>query len=111
MDLEKLRGFLGEKGDLLVRQIENPDLIEKESYTDLLWAVVHLRDELLSRDSFSGLPESDMAHLANDATRAYGGLVGQWTHYLQHLKRSYPYLFSLLLMTNPFSDSPSAIVE
>ena len=111
IDLQKLRSFLGEKGDLLVRQIENPDLIEKESYTDLLWAVVHLRDELLSRNSFADLPESDLAHLANDATRAYSGLVGQWTHYLQHLKRSYPYLFSLVLRTNPFSESPSAIVK
>jgi hypothetical protein len=111
MDLEKLRSFLGEKGDLLVRQIENPDLIEKESYTDLLWAVVHLRDELLSRNSFADLPESDLAHLANDTTRAYSGLVEQWTHYLQHLKRSYPYLFSLVLRTNPFSESPSVIVK
>ena len=111
MDLEKLRSFLGEKGDLLVRQIENPDLMEKESYTDLLWAVVHLRDELMSRNSLSDLPESDLAHLANDAARAYGVLVGQWTHYLQHLKRSYPYLFSLVLRTNPFSESPSAIVK
>ena len=111
MDLEKLRGFLGEKGDLLTRQIENPDLIEKESYTDLLWAVVHLRDELMSRNSLSDLPESDVAHLANDAARAYSFLVEQWTHYLQHLKRSYPYLFSLVLRTNPFSENPSAIVK
>ena len=111
MSLEKLRGFLGEKGDLLVHQIENPDLIENESYTDLLWAVVHLRDELMSRDSLSGLPESDLAHLANDATRAYGFLVAQWVHHLQHLKRSYPYLFSLVLRTNPFSESPSAIIK
>ncbi len=111
MDLEKLRSFLGEKGDLLVRQIENPDLMEKESYTDLLWAVVHLRDELMSRTSLSDLPESDLAHLANDAVRAYSVLVGQWIYYLQHLKRSYPYLFSLVLRTNPFSESPSAIVK
>ena len=111
MDLEKLRSFLGEKGDLLVRQIENPDLMEKESYTDLLWAVVHLRDELMSRHSLSDLPESDLAHLANDAARAYSVLVGQWIYYLQHLKRSYPYLFSLVLRTNPFSDNPSAIVK
>ena len=111
MDLEKLRSFLREKGNLLIRQIENPDLVEKESYTDFLWAVVHLRDELMSRNSFSDLPESDLAHLANDAVRAYSVLVGQCIYYLQHLKRSYPYLFSLVLRTNPFRESPSAIVK
>ncbi|MDD5703959.1 MAG: potassium channel family protein [Dehalococcoidales bacterium] len=111
MELEKLCSFLKEKGDLLLRQIENPDLIEHESFTELLWATVHLRDELMSRKSFLKLPESDLAHLAGDAQRAYVLLAKQWTSYLQHLKRRYPYLFSLALRTNPYIESISAIVE
>jgi hypothetical protein len=111
MDLEMLSGFLMEKGDLLLRQIENPDLIEHESFTELLWAVVHLRDELMSRQSLLNLPKADLEHLANDAKRAYGALVKRWVDYLQHLKRSYPYLFSLALRTNPFSENPTAILE
>lgn len=111
MDLEVLSEFLIQKGDLLLRQIENPDLIAHESFADLLWAVVHLRDELMSRKSLLNLPEADLEHLANDAKRAYGALVRRWVEYLQHLKRSYPYLFSLALRTNPFSEKPTAVIE
>jgi hypothetical protein len=73
--------------------------------------VVHLRDELLSRDSLSDLPESDMAHLANDVVRIYRLLTLQWINYLQYLKGAYPFLFSLALRTNPFVEKPSAIVR
>jgi hypothetical protein len=111
MDLAKLHNFLKEKCDLLVRQIENQDLIEHESFTELLWAVVHLRDELISRKSLVKLPETDVAHLANDAKRAYVLLVRQWGSYLQYLKNQYPYLFSLALRTNPFIENSSAIVK
>lgn len=111
IDLELLFDFLKEKGDLLVRELENPDLIEHEYFTELLWAVVHLRDELLARGSLSGLPESDMAHLANDVVRIYRLLTLQWINYLQYLKGAYPFLFSLALRTNPFVEKPSAIVS
>ena len=111
MGLEMLSELLIKKGDLLLRQIENPDLIEHESFTDLLWAVVHLRDELMSRKSLLNLPEADLEHLANDVKRAYGALVKRWVDYLQHLKRSYPYLFSLAIRTNPFSENPGALID
>ena len=111
IDLKILDDFLKEKGDLLVRELENPDLVEHEYFTELLWAVVHLRDELLARGSLSGLPESDMAHLANDVVRIYRLLTLQWINYLQYLKGAYPFLFSLALRTNPFVEKPSAIVQ
>jgi len=111
VDLESLSSFLKEKGDLFMRQIENPDLTEHESFAELLWAAVHLRDELMARSSLINLPETDLNHLANDAKRAYNLLVRQWLDYLQYLKRRYPYLFSLALRTNPFSENKSAIIE
>lgn len=103
MDLGKLFEFLTRNGGLLLRQMENPSLIEHESFTELLWSVIHLRDELMSRKSLVTLPEADIEHLAYDAGRAYGALVRQWVDYMHHLKRSYPYLFSLAIRTNPFS--------
>ncbi|MFC1967285.1 potassium channel family protein [Chloroflexota bacterium] len=111
VQLPDLFSFLQEKGDLLLRQMENPDLIEHEAFTGLLWAVVHLRDELISRESLLDLPATDLEHLANDARRAYVALSKQWVNHMQHLKGNYPYLFSLALRTNPFSQKPSAIVE
>ena len=111
IELEVLHVFLKEKGELLLRQIENPDIIEYGSFTELLWATVHLRDELMSRESFVNLPESDVAHLANDAKRAYILLATQWTNHLSFLKRRYPYLFSLALRTNPYIENPTVTVE
>jgi voltage-gated potassium channel len=110
VDLYMLLDFLKERCDLLVRELENPNLIEHEYFTELLWAVVHLRDELLARESLADLPESDMAHLANDVVRIYRPLTLQWINYLQYLKGAYPFLFSLALRTNPFVEKPSAIV-
>jgi len=111
LDLKSLASYLKERCDLLVRQIENPDLVEHEAFTELLWAVVHLRDELVSRESLDDLPETDIAHLVVDVNRAYSLLTRQWTEYLQYLKNRYPFLFSLALRTNPFVENPSAVVR
>jgi voltage-gated potassium channel len=111
LDLAALKGFLLQKGEILIRLIENPDILEFESFTELLWAIIHLRDELMARHTLVDLPETDVGHLANDAKRAYNLLVRQWLQYLQHLKQQYPYLFSLALRTNPFSENPSSIVK
>ncbi|MHB8896207.1 MAG: hypothetical protein ACYC99_13665 [Candidatus Geothermincolia bacterium] len=109
--LESLRVMLVGKRDFMVRLLENPMLLEHESFTDMLWAVFHLTEELESRGGFEGLPASDMAHLGGDAARAYGQLTGQWLAYMRHLKRAYPYLFSLALRLNPFDPEASVLVE
>jgi len=111
LDLEGMHRFLNAKGDLLMRQLENGDIIENETYAELLWAVVHLRDELAARPSFTNLPATDIAHIANDVKRAYSLLTLQWIDYMQYLKSRYPFLFSLALRTNPFVENPSAVVK
>ncbi len=111
LDLEKLCGFLRAKGDLLVRQLENTDLIENENFTGLLWAAVHLREELEARLSLKNLPDTDIAHIANDAKRVYSQLTLQWIDYMQFLKLKYPFLFSLALRTNPFVENPDAVIK
>jgi voltage-gated potassium channel len=110
LDIEALHRFLREKGDMLLRQLENADIIENETFAELLWAVVHLRDELAARPAFTNLPETDIAHLANDVKRAYSLLTLQWTDYLQYLKTRYPFQFSLALRSNPFVENPSAVI-
>jgi hypothetical protein len=111
LDLDGLHRYLKEKGDLLLRQLENADLVENETFAELLWAVVHLRDELAARPAFTNLPEADIAHLANDVKRAYSLLTRQWTDYMLYLKNRYPFLFSLALRTNPFVENPSAVIQ
>jgi hypothetical protein len=110
-DLDNLRMFLGEKLDFLLRLLENPTLLEHESFTDLLWAVFHLAEELAARKSLRKLPHTDYEHLAGDTKRIYVLLVHQWLNYMEHLKDNFPYLFSLAMRTNPFDQEASPIVQ
>jgi hypothetical protein len=110
VDLEALRAFLIEKREFLLRLLENPSLLENERFTNLLWAVFHLGEELEARPTVKNLPESDREHLAGDIQRVYGPLVSEWIRYLDHLKSKYPYLFSLILRTHPFQPNPSPTV-
>jgi len=109
VDWEGLRSFLTGKRSFLLSLLGNPNLLEHESFTDLLWAVFHLAEELGSRDSVSSLPESDQEHLIGDIRRVNVLLSLEWLAYMQHLQEDYPYLFSLALRTNPFD--PDAKVE
>jgi hypothetical protein len=109
--LEDLREFLIQKRDFMVRLLENPNLLEHESFTDLLRAVFHLAEELASRKDIRQLPDSDYQHLAGDIKRAYVLIVRQWLDYMKYLKANYPYLFSLAMRTNPFDPEASAIVQ
>ena len=110
-NLEGLRGFLIGKRGFLLRLLENPNLLEHESFTNLLWAIFHLTDELAYRVDVSKLPATDYEHLANDMKRAYGLLVSEWIAYMQHLKDSYPYLYSLAVRTNPLDPNASPEVK
>jgi len=110
LDLEKLRHILADKRDLLLRLIENPQLLEHDTFTDLLWAVFHLAEELNHRSRIADLPESDLKHIERDIRRAYSAVSCQWLAYMRHLKDNYPYLFSLAIRTNPFDKSASPVV-
>lgn len=110
-ELDEIRGFLVGNRDFMLRLLENPLLLEHESFTDLLWAVFHLTEELANRESLDGLPDSDYEHLSTDMSRAYGRLVREWIGYMLHLKRSYPYLFSLAVRMNPFDPEAYVVVD
>lgn len=110
-DLKGLKDFLLARRGFLLGLLENPNLLEHERFTELLWAVFHLTEELAHRPTTDGLPETDYAHLAGDIKRAYGLLIVEWLVYMKHLKDDYPYLFSLALRTNPFNPEASVIVR
>lgn len=109
--LSDLRSYLVSKRDFLLRMLENPVLLEHESFTNLLRAIFHLTEELSNRKYFDELPESDLHHLSGDIKRAYGLLVNEWVEYMKYLKMNYPYLFSLAIRTNPFDQQASPIVH
>jgi hypothetical protein len=101
-DLEAMKSFLVARRNFLLRLLENPNLLEHESFTKLLWAVFHLTEELAHRIDLAGVPASDYEHLAGDMKRAYVLLISEWLAYMRHLRDNYPYLFSLAMRTNPF---------
>jgi hypothetical protein len=97
------------KRNFMLRLLENPNLLEHETFTELLMAVFHLTEELGHRQSCSELCQADRNHFGGDIKRAYLLLIYEWLGYMKHLKQNYPYLFSLALRTNPFD--PEASVE
>ncbi len=109
-DMASLKGFLEAKRGFLLGLLANPNLLEHDDFTDLLWAVFHLTEELSKREKVTGLAETDCAHLAGDIKRAYGRLVVNWLNYMMHMKDNYPYLFSLAVRTNPFDKDAKVAV-
>lgn len=109
-DLAALKKFLVAKRDVMLSLMENPNLLEHEAFTDLLWAVFHLIEELEARESLENLPDSDLEHLSGDMKRAHVLLLIQWITYLRHLRLDYPYLFSLAVRMNPMNPAAHAEV-
>ncbi len=110
-NLEGLRKFLIGKRPFLVGLLENPNLLEHETFTELLWAVFHLTEELAYRQDVVRMPDADTKHIEGDVKRAYLLLVPEWLAYVKHLRDEYPYLFSLVIRTNPFDDGASPEVK
>lgn len=105
-----LKRLLVEKRSFLVSLLENQNLLEHEEFTDLLWAVFHLVEELEARAAFENMPKSDIDHINGDIKRVFGYLSREWVMYMQHLNQDYPYLFSLAVRMNPMIDSPDPAV-
>jgi len=110
IDLEGLKAFLIQKRAFLLRLLENPNLLEHDRFTNLLWATFHLTEELEARPSLSNLPDADLQHIASDIQRVYQHLAAEWVSYAEHLKSNYPFLFSLVLRMHPFQEHPSPVV-
>lgn len=109
--LEKLKNLLEDKREFLVRLLENPVILQDESFTNTLFALFHLSDELSARKSFSELPKSDLDHIKGDIMRVSKTLFVEWILYMRHLSDKYPYLYSLELRTNSFDKQASPIVK
>lgn len=111
IDFFKLKSFLMSKRNFMLTLLENPNLLEKDEFTDLLFATFHLTEELEVRTDLGKLPIQDLEHLATDTRRMYSHLLVQWLAYAEHLKTKYPYLYSLVLRTHPFQENPSPTIS
>lgn len=108
----ELRDLLLDKRSFMLRLLENPNLLEHEHFTDLLWAIFHLTEELAFRENkLKVLPQEDYNHLVNDLRRAYSQITSVWIAYTQHLKENYPFLFSLAARINPLDPKATPIIS
>jgi voltage-gated potassium channel len=111
LDLPALRRLLHANSEFLVRLLENPNVMEHETFTSLLQAVFHLKEELDHRGDLTRLPPKDLDHLGVDIKRIYSQILLQWLHYLDHIKDNFPYFFSFQLRVTPFLNDEDATVR
>lgn len=110
-DLVALRSLLLPEKRWILQLLESPILAEFEGFTNLIWALIHLIEELAFRRDLTQLALPDSQHLSSDIQRVYVPLIGAWLEYLKHLSRHYPYLYSLAIRTNPFNSHASVEIS
>jgi hypothetical protein len=105
--LVRLREVFADKKTFLLSMLENSNLLEHDSFTDMLWAVFHVGDELQTRSDngrtdFSQQTKADIDHLSNDLNRAFSAMVVEWINYFRYLHNEYPFLYELAKKKSPF---------
>lgn len=103
--LDKLKAILTVKKSYMISMLENTNLLEHDSFTDMLWATFHVADELQTRENLRELTNSDITHLSTDILRAYKMIIIEWINYIKYLKKEYPFLYNLAIRKNPFNDN------
>lgn len=109
-DMRDLKELLIRRREFILGLLANPGLIENTGFSELLWAISHLTQELELRNDLDNLPDADYTHLAVDVRRAYILIVQEWIAYLRRLEVSHPYMYSLMVRTDPFAPQQSAII-
>ncbi len=109
--LRTLTDTLSNKREFIVSLINNPNLLEKEEFTELINSILHLDEELEHRKDLSLVTDADFAHLNGDMQRVYDKLVYEWVYYLKYLHKHYPYMIALVVRTNPFDETAEVYVK
>jgi hypothetical protein len=109
-DVIRLKAFFYEKKFFILDLLENSNLSEHDTFTDSLLAVSHLSDELSLRKNIDQMPAADLNHLLVDIKRAYNSLILEWLLYMKHIRKEYPFLFSLAVRSNPFNRNSSVVI-
>lgn len=102
IDYPKLKQLVIGSREILSTLIANENVLEHEIFTDLLMALMHLRDEILFIQHKEELNHDDCIHLKGDLIRVYKTLTIQWINYLSHLKQFYPFQYNSAIKYNPF---------
>lgn len=103
IDLNELKQMILEKRTFFINLISNPALLEHETFTELLMAIVHLKEELILRGDITNYDKETLKHLEDDVIKIYRYISYEWIIYMEYLKDNYPSLFVSASMKNPYN--------
>ncbi len=101
INLYELRKFLLENKDFAINLLDNPAIIEHETFTELLWNLLHVTEELRRISNFENLPREDYEDIKGDIEKLYRLLIYEWVAYVEYLKGRHPHIFIYEAKTNP----------
>ena len=102
MNLYELKKYLWENKEFVVNILDNPMILEHDTFTDLLWNILYLTERMKRTINFEDLPDDEKKELKDDIITLYRLLTYEWVNYLQYLKNNYPHIFRYEMKTNPF---------
>lgn len=103
INIDAIKNILSKNRDFLMNLIINENIHEHEEFTDMLMALLHVKEEIESRYSDKIQP-FELEHLASDMAIAYKYLTLEWCEYMNYLNKNYPRLFVRALIDNPFDN-------
>lgn len=109
--LAALKESLNKHEDFLTGLLQNPSLLEHESFTELLSALFHLQEEMGFRQDITSLKEYEIKHLNIDLQRVYKLLTYEYVAYMKYIKKEYPYMFVTAVIHNPYDKRSSEEIE
>lgn len=101
INLLELRKFLLNGKEFAINLLDNPAIIEHEAFTELLWNVLHVTDELRRVASFDNLSPEDYEDIKGDIEKLYKLLIYEWIRYVEYLRHRHPHIFIYEAKTNP----------
>ena len=101
INLYELRKFLLNNKEFAISLLDNPAIIEHEAFTELLWNVLHVTDELRRIPSFENIDREDYLDIKGDLEKLYKLLIYEWIRYVQYLRIRHHHIFVYEAKTNP----------
>ena len=110
IDLKNIRNRLDNNKDLLINLISNGNLLEHETFTEMLMTIMHLKEELDTRYC-EYIKEYEIKHIETDLIAVYKYLTIEWAEYMKYLSKNYPSLYCKALINNPFDNRDKKIKD
>ncbi len=102
MNLYEFRKYLLDNKEFVVNLLDNPVIIEHETFTDLLWNLLYVTERLKRTIDFENMCPEDRKSLKMDMERLYRLLAYEWVSYVHYLRGNYPHIFLYEINSNPF---------